>query len=90
MVEPLTNSELRALGYLPTNLTGPETARELSVSLNTVKTHIGGLQAKLGTNRRADAVARGRALGLLAPSSLPRSRPTLCGRDADRARARAS
>ena len=43
VVEPLTNSELRALGSLPANLTGPEIARELSVSLNTVKTHIRGL-----------------------------------------------
>jgi LuxR family maltose regulon positive regulatory protein len=67
-LEPLSDSEIRVLRYLPTNLTGPEIARELYVSLNTVRTHLRHLYAKLGTHRRADTVARGRALGLLAPS----------------------
>jgi LuxR family transcriptional regulator, maltose regulon positive regulatory protein len=40
------------------------------VSLNTVKTHTRNLYAKLGTHGRAEAVARARALGLLAPSAL--------------------
>jgi LuxR family transcriptional regulator, maltose regulon positive regulatory protein len=66
--EPLSDSELRVLRYLPTNLSGPEIARELYVSLNTVRTHLRHLYAKLGTHRRAEAVARARALGLLAPS----------------------
>ena len=56
------------LRYLPTNLTAPEIAGELYVSRNTVKTHMRNLYAKLGTHRRAEAVARARALGLLAPS----------------------
>jgi len=55
------------LRYLPTNLTAPEIAGELSVSRNTVKTHMRNLYAKLGAHRRAEAVARGRDLGLLAP-----------------------
>jgi LuxR family transcriptional regulator, maltose regulon positive regulatory protein len=67
-VEPLSESELRVLRYLPTNLTGSEIAAELYVSLNTVRTHLRHLYAKLGTHRRAEAVARARALGLLAPS----------------------
>ena len=50
------------------NLSGPEIAGELHVSLNTVRTHMRHLYAKLGTHRRAEAVARARALGLLAPS----------------------
>jgi LuxR family transcriptional regulator, maltose regulon positive regulatory protein len=66
------------LRYLPTNLSAPEIARELSVSPNTVKTHIRHLYAKLGTHRRADTVAHARALGLLAPS-LPRGRARLPG-----------
>ncbi|GAA3220566.1 LuxR C-terminal-related transcriptional regulator [Nonomuraea helvata] len=66
--EPLSGSEVRVLRYLPTNLTTPEIARELSVSTNTVKTHIRNLYAKLGTHRRAEAVETARALGLLAPS----------------------
>ena len=37
--EPLSTSEIRVLRYLPTNLTAPEIAGELSVSRNTVKTH---------------------------------------------------
>jgi LuxR family maltose regulon positive regulatory protein len=65
--EPLSGSEIRVLRYLPTNLTAPEIARELSVSPNTVRTHVKNLYAKLGTNRRAGAVERARALGLLAP-----------------------
>ena len=68
-LEPLSNSEIRVLRYLPTNLSGPEIAAELSISPNTVKTHIHNLYAKLGTHRRGEAVARARALGLLAPSA---------------------
>ena len=58
------------LRYLPTNLSGPEIAGELYVSHNTVRTHITHLYGKLGTHTRAEAVARARALGLLAPSPL--------------------
>ncbi len=68
LLEAPSESELRVLRYLPTNLTGPEIARELYVSPNTVKAHIRNLYTKLGTHHRADAVQRARALGLLAPS----------------------
>jgi LuxR family transcriptional regulator, maltose regulon positive regulatory protein len=68
-LEPLRESELRVLRYLPTNLTAPEIASELYLSRNTVKTHMRNLYAKLGTHRRAEAVARARDLGLLAPSA---------------------
>ncbi|MGH3237866.1 MAG: LuxR C-terminal-related transcriptional regulator, partial [Streptosporangiaceae bacterium] len=69
LAEPLSGSEIRVLRYLPTNLTAPEVARELSVSPNTVRTHIKNLYAKLGTHGRAGAVEHARALGLLAPSA---------------------
>jgi LuxR family transcriptional regulator, maltose regulon positive regulatory protein len=69
-LEPLSSTEIRVMRYLPTNLTGPEIARELSISRNTVKTHIRNLYAKLGTHTRAEAVQRARALGLLAPTSV--------------------
>jgi LuxR family transcriptional regulator, maltose regulon positive regulatory protein len=69
-LEPLRQSELRVLRYLPTNLTAPEIAAELYVSLNTVKTHTRSLYTKLGTHHRAEAVARARSLGMLAPSAL--------------------
>jgi LuxR family maltose regulon positive regulatory protein len=71
LLEPLSNSEIRVLRYLPTNLTGPEIARELYISINTVRSHMRHLHEKLGTHTRADTVARGRALGLLAPSPQP-------------------
>src|SRR5215469_7260488 len=69
-LEPLTDSEVRVLRYLPTNLPAAEIARELTVSRSTVRTHISHVYAKLGTHTRAEAVARARALGLLAPSPL--------------------
>ena len=68
LLEALSESEIRVLRYLPTNLNTPEIARELFVSPNTVKTHIRNLYAKLGTHGRTEAVERARSLGLLAPS----------------------
>jgi LuxR family transcriptional regulator, maltose regulon positive regulatory protein len=68
LLDPLSDSEIRVLRYLPTRLTGPEIARELCVSYNTVRTHLSHLYAKLGTHRRADTIARAQALGLLAPT----------------------
>ena len=67
-LEPLSSTEIRIMRYLPTNLTGPEIARELSISRNTVKTHVRNLYAKLDVHTRAEAVTRARALGLLAPT----------------------
>ncbi|HTP18752.1 MAG TPA: LuxR C-terminal-related transcriptional regulator [Solirubrobacteraceae bacterium] len=69
LAEPLSESELRVLRYLPTNLSNQEIASELYVSVNTVKAHTRHLYAKLDAHRRGDAVERARALGLLAPSS---------------------
>jgi LuxR family maltose regulon positive regulatory protein len=68
LADPLSRSEIRVLRYLPTNLSAPEIARELSVSVTTVRTHIRHLFTKLGVHRRTEAVGRARALGLLAPS----------------------
>jgi LuxR family transcriptional regulator, maltose regulon positive regulatory protein len=67
LIEPLTDSEARILRYLPTNLSAPEIADQLSVSANTVRTHMRHVYEKLGAHRRADAVDRARALGLLVP-----------------------
>jgi LuxR family maltose regulon positive regulatory protein len=68
-LEPLSNSEIRVLRYLPTHLSAPEIAAELSVSTSTVKTHLRNLYAKLGAHSRAEAVQSARVLGLLAPSA---------------------
>jgi LuxR family maltose regulon positive regulatory protein len=67
--EPLSESELRVLRHLPTNLPAPEIASELFVSINTIRTHMRNLYAKLGVHSRADAVRRARELGLLSPGS---------------------
>ena len=68
LVDPLSKTEIRVLRYLPTNLSAPEIARELSLSVHTVRTHVRHLFAKLGTHGRTEAVERARGLGLLAPS----------------------
>jgi LuxR family transcriptional regulator, maltose regulon positive regulatory protein len=66
-LKPLSESEIRVLRYLPTNLSQPEIANELHVSRNTIRTHLSHLYAKLDTHSRTEAVERARALGLLAP-----------------------
>jgi LuxR family maltose regulon positive regulatory protein len=67
--EELSESELRVLRYLPSNLSAPEIGRELYLSLSTIKTHMRHIYAKLGVHRRTEAVDRARELGLLAPSA---------------------
>jgi LuxR family maltose regulon positive regulatory protein len=63
--EALSPSELRVLRYLPTNLSRPEIAGELSVSVNTVNTHVRNIYAKLQARDRSAAVRRARELRLL-------------------------
>jgi ATP/maltotriose-dependent transcriptional regulator MalT len=63
--EALSPSELRVLRYLPTNLSRPEIASELSVSVNTVNTHVRNIYAKLQARDRSSAVQRARELRLL-------------------------
>jgi LuxR family maltose regulon positive regulatory protein len=63
--EQLSPSELRVLRYLPTNLSRPEIASELSVSVNTVNTHIRNIYAKLQAQDRSSAVQRAREMRLL-------------------------
>jgi LuxR family maltose regulon positive regulatory protein len=63
--EELSPGELRVLRYLPTNLSRPEIAGELSVSPNTVSTHMRSIYAKLQVSDRSSAVRRARELRLL-------------------------
>jgi LuxR family transcriptional regulator, maltose regulon positive regulatory protein len=63
--EELSPTELRVLRFLPTNLSRPEIASELSVSVNTVNTHIRNIYAKLHARDRSSAVRRARDLRLL-------------------------
>ena len=64
-IEQLSPSELRVLRYLPTNLSRPEIASALSVSVNTVNTHIRNIYAKLQAQDRSSAVHRAREMRLL-------------------------
>jgi LuxR family transcriptional regulator, maltose regulon positive regulatory protein len=64
----LTERELIVLRMLATSLTQQEIARELYVSVNTVRSQIQAIYRKTGTGSRHEAVALGRELGLL-PSS---------------------
>jgi LuxR family maltose regulon positive regulatory protein len=63
--QELSPAELKVLRYLPTNLSRPAIASELSVSVHTVNTHIRSIYAKLGANDRSSAVQRARELRLL-------------------------
>ena len=63
--EELSPGELRVLRYLPSNLSRPEIAGELSVSPNTVSTHLRSIYAKLQVRDRSSAVRRARELRLL-------------------------
>ena len=65
MIEPLSERELEVLKLLGTELSGPEIARKLSVSLNTVRTHTKNIYGKLGANNRRAAVRRAEELDLL-------------------------
>jgi LuxR family maltose regulon positive regulatory protein len=63
--EELSPSELRVLRYLPTNLTRPEIAGQLYISVNTVNTHIRKIYSKLGARDRSAAVQTARELRLV-------------------------
>jgi LuxR family maltose regulon positive regulatory protein len=64
LVDPLSSRELEVLQLLRTDLSGPEIARELMVSLNTMRTHTKTIYTKLGVNNRRAAVRRAAELGL--------------------------
>ncbi|WP_433311535.1 LuxR C-terminal-related transcriptional regulator [Micromonospora sp. CA-269861] len=63
--EPLTERELTILRYLQSILSNVEIASELSLSVNTVKTHVRNIYRKLDATRRREAVRRARELRLI-------------------------
>ena len=65
LVEPLSARELDVLRLLTTDLDGPDIARQLFVSVNTVRTHTKSIYAKLGVNSRRAAVRHAQEQGLL-------------------------
>ena len=64
LVETLTAREAQVLGMLADMCSTEEIARELYLSVNTIKTYVRGVLRKLAVNRRVDAVRRGHELGL--------------------------
>ena len=65
LVEPLSERELDVLRLLGSDLDGPDIARELTVSLNTLRTHTKNIYAKLGVNSRRAAVRQAAEFNLL-------------------------
>ena len=65
LVDPLSQRELEVLRFLDSERTGPEIARELYVSVNTLRTHTKRIFTKLDVSTRAAAVRRARERGLL-------------------------
>jgi LuxR family maltose regulon positive regulatory protein len=65
LIDPLSERELEVLRLLGSELDGPAIARELTVSLNTMRTHTKNIYAKLAVSSRRAAVRRAAELGLL-------------------------
>jgi LuxR family maltose regulon positive regulatory protein len=64
LVEPLSERELEVLQLLRSDLSGPKIARQLIVSLNTLRSHTKSIFNKLGVNNRREAIRRAEDLGL--------------------------
>jgi LuxR family maltose regulon positive regulatory protein len=64
MVEPLSVRELEVLKLLRSELSGPEIAQQLIVSLNTLRTHTKNIYNKLGVNSRRAAIRRAEELDI--------------------------
>jgi len=65
LVDALSDRELHVLRLLATDLSGPEIASELFVSIHTIRTHTKRIFTKLDVTNRRAAVSRARELGLL-------------------------
>lgn len=64
LLEPLSQRELEVLKLLRSELSGPEIAQQLIVSLHTLRTHTNNIFNKLGVNNRRAAVRRAEELAL--------------------------
>jgi LuxR family maltose regulon positive regulatory protein len=69
LIEPLSERELDVLRLLGSDLDGPDIARQLFVSLSTVRTHTQRIYAKLGVNNRRAAIRAAEELNLLSGSA---------------------
>ncbi|WP_104164094.1 LuxR C-terminal-related transcriptional regulator [Cryobacterium sp. N22] len=65
LADPLSEREVQVVRLLASDLSGPDIARELYISVNTLRTHTKHIFAKLDVKSRPAAVSRAEALGLL-------------------------
>lgn len=65
LIEPLSGRELDVLRLLRSEMSGPEIAAELMISLNTLRTHTRNIFEKLGVSNRRSALRRAEDLQLL-------------------------
>jgi LuxR family maltose regulon positive regulatory protein len=65
LIEPLSDRELEVLGLVAQGLSNREIAERLFITVGTVKTHVHNIHGKLGVQRRTEAAARARELGLV-------------------------
>ena len=65
LTEPLTDREIEILRLLALGKTNRQVAKELLISLSTVKTHVQHVNIKLGVSDRTQAAVRAAELGLL-------------------------
>jgi len=75
LIEPLSERELDVLRLLGTDLDGPAIARQLVLSLHTVRSHTKNIYTKLGVNNRRTAVRRAEELDLLSQARNRQPRP---------------
>jgi LuxR family maltose regulon positive regulatory protein len=68
LIEPLSEREIEVLQLIAQGLSNREVGDRLYLTLNTVKAHSRTIYSKLGVNNRTQAVAKARALGILAGS----------------------
>jgi DNA-binding CsgD family transcriptional regulator len=86
LIEPLSERELDVLRLLGTELDGPAIARELMVSMNTMRTHTKNIYAKLAVTNRRAAVRRPRNSTCCREPAAPEPDPTLADPGAERCR----
>jgi LuxR family maltose regulon positive regulatory protein len=65
LIEPLSERELNVLRLIAQGLSNHEISERLFLALSTVKGHNRNIFGKLGVERRTEAIARARELGLL-------------------------
>ena len=79
LIEPLSERELDVLRLLGTDLDGPDIARELVVSLNTVRTHTKNIYAKLGVQQPSSSGPPGQGARPAGAKQRPLTQPRSSG-----------